>query len=147
MIQAAALLNEGDLAVKLFDLVNPIHHSDSPQKADLYKVEPYVIAADVYSNVQHKGRGGWTWYTGSASWMYRVAIESILGIQIESDRIVLRPAVPKSWPGFSIQLPSWEDQFGMFMLSTGHRIRNANKPLVIELVEDGMQHDIELSYG
>jgi len=77
---AFAMLGQGDSAGALFRLLNPIHHADTPYKADLYKVEPYVIAADIYSQPPYTGTGGWTWYTGSAAWMYRLGIEAILGI-------------------------------------------------------------------
>ena len=81
----------------------PVTRAKTREAADAYKTEPYVIAADVYGAPPHVGRGGWTWYTGSAGWMFRVAIESILGLHFENgDRLILRPRIPDHWPGFKI---------------------------------------------
>jgi cyclic beta-1,2-glucan synthetase len=100
--QAMTRLEDGDQAMALFDLLNPIHHSDSPQRRETYKVEPYVVAADVYSRPPHEGRGGWTWYTGSAGWMYRVALESILGFQLRGDHFRINPCIPTAWERFEL---------------------------------------------
>jgi cyclic beta-1,2-glucan synthetase len=84
-------------------MLTPISHSLTPEAAELYKVEPYAVAADIYGAEPHIGRGGWTWYTGSSGWMYRVAIESILGLRVEDGSIlVLRPCIPDDWPSFVI---------------------------------------------
>jgi len=99
-IMAFAKLGDGSKAADLFSLLNPINHAGTPDEAERYKVEPYVIAADVYSVPPHAGRGGWTWYTGSAAWMYRAGIESILGIRREGDFLVIDPCIPTAWPGF-----------------------------------------------
>ncbi len=99
---AFAMLGDGDRAGALFSLINPIHHGDTPEAARRYKVEPYVIAADVYSVAPHAGRGGWTWYTGSAGWMYRAGLERILGLRIEAGSLLLDPCIPKAWPRFGI---------------------------------------------
>jgi cyclic beta-1,2-glucan synthetase len=86
-------------------MLSPITHGRTPAEVEVYRVEPYVIAADVYGVAPHVGRGGWTWYTGSAGWMYRVALESLLGLTIvEGTRLELRPCVPESWPGFSVRM-------------------------------------------
>ena len=99
-ILAFAKLGQGDKAQALFGMLNPINHARTPAELERYKVEPYVIAADVYSVAPHAGRGGWTWYTGSAAWMYRAGIEGILGIRREGDFLVLSPCIPSAWPGF-----------------------------------------------
>ncbi|WP_073108226.1 GH36-type glycosyl hydrolase domain-containing protein [Pollutimonas bauzanensis] len=99
-VLAYARLGQGDKAAGLFALLNPINHARTPQEADRYKVEPYVVAADVYSVAPHVGRGGWTWYTGSAAWMYRAGVEGILGIRREGAYLVLEPCIPDAWPGF-----------------------------------------------
>jgi cellobiose phosphorylase len=83
-------------------MINPVHHGDSAKAIATYKVEPYVVAADVYTNPQHAGRGGWTWYTGSAGWMYRLITESLLGITLEIDRLRLTPLIPEAWNGFEL---------------------------------------------
>ena len=94
---AFALMGENDRAWELFSLLNPIHHGGNPKQIATYKVEPYVIAADVYAVAPHTGRGGWTWYTGSAGWMYRLLIETLLGVNLEGDQLRLNPRLPKSW--------------------------------------------------
>jgi len=103
-IMAFAALGEGDKAAGLFALVNPVNHTDTRAGVLRYKVEPYVAAADVYSVPPHVGRGGWTWYTGSAGWLYRAGVESILGLRIEGDWLVIDPCVPAAWPGFAMTL-------------------------------------------
>ncbi|WP_254512986.1 GH36-type glycosyl hydrolase domain-containing protein [Anatilimnocola floriformis] len=102
MIQALAELGEADQALSLLDLINPILHADSPDKVARYQVEPYVLAADVYGAAPHQGRGGWTWYTGSASWLYRVILEKMLGLQATADGLSLAPHAPEMWAGFEI---------------------------------------------
>lgn len=99
---AFAQIGDGERAWELFNLLNPVHHGDSPERIAIYKVEPYVIAADVYGVAPHMGRGGWTWYTGSASWMYRLLVETLLGIHLEGDNLRLAPHLPESWPGYKI---------------------------------------------
>ncbi len=98
---AFARLGEGNRAEAVFRLLNPIYHADSDEKMKHYQVEPYVIAADVYSQFPHTGNGGWTWYTGSAAWMYRLGIEAILGITREGKTLIIDPCIPSQWPGFS----------------------------------------------
>ncbi|HDL7998782.1 TPA: glycosyl transferase, partial [Yersinia enterocolitica] len=100
VIFAFAELGEGDKACDLFALLNPINHGNTPAGVERYKVEPYVVAADVYSVAPHVGRGGWTWYTGSAGWMHRAGIEGILGIRREGKELVIHPCIPASWLGF-----------------------------------------------
>ena len=102
-VLATALQGDGDRALELFQMLNPITHADSPNGVDVYKVEPYVVAADVYTAKGHLGRGGWTWYTGSASWMYRVALESILGFQKHGEMLFIEPCIPSSWKEFAIE--------------------------------------------
>nr|WP_290835506.1 glucoamylase family protein [Halomonas sp.] len=103
-ILAFAKLGEGDKAHELFALLNPINHARTAQEAARYHVEPYVLAADVYSVAPHTGRGGWTWYTGSAGWMYRAGIEGILGIRREGDWLVITPCLPNKWPSVSVTI-------------------------------------------
>ncbi len=94
---AFALLGDSERAWELFTLLNPIHHGETPRQIATYKVEPYVVAADVYAVAPHRGRGGWTWYTGSAGWMYRLLIETLLGVNLEGDQLRLAPRLPKAW--------------------------------------------------
>jgi cyclic beta-1,2-glucan synthetase len=95
-------MGQGEKAEALFRLINPVLRADTKEKAALYKVEPYVISADVYSISPHEGRGGWTWYTGSSGWMYRLGIEGILGIRRQGDYLQIRPRVPAAWPAFKV---------------------------------------------
>jgi cyclic beta-1,2-glucan synthetase len=99
---AFAKLDDRERAWQLARMINPIQHSLSSEAADIYRVEPYVLAADVYAVAPHIGRGGWTWYTGSASWMYRLLTESLLGLQREGDALILRPCVPAEWTDYRI---------------------------------------------
>jgi len=99
-VMAFAHLGRHDEAAALWSMLNPVNHGRTPADVVRYKVEPYVVAADVYSVAPHQGRGGWTWYTGSAAWMYRAALESILGIRREGRCIVVQPRIPADWPGF-----------------------------------------------
>ena len=101
-VLAAALQGRGDHAHALFDILNPIRHAADPEGVERYKVEPYVVVADIYGRPPHVGRGGWTWYTGSASWLWRVAVEDILGFHLRGDRFTIDPCLPKGWPGFEL---------------------------------------------
>ena len=101
-VQAEAMLGHGHRAFELFQMINPVTHSSRPEDVETYKVEPYVVAADVYTADGHLGRGGWTWYTGSASWLYRVALESILGFRKQGNTLAIEPCIPEGWPGFSL---------------------------------------------
>ena len=95
-------MGDSERAWELLALLNPIHHGGTPRQIATYKVEPYVVAADVYAVAPHIGRGGWTWYTGAAGWMYRLLIETLLGVNIQGDRLRLAPRLPKSWATFKI---------------------------------------------
>ncbi|MHB1271400.1 MAG: GH36-type glycosyl hydrolase domain-containing protein [Rhodanobacter sp.] len=101
-IFAWAGLGDGERAGGLFDLLNPVRHGDSAEAIARYKVEPYVVSADVYSVAPHVGRGGWTWYTGSAAWLYRAGLEAVLGFHLRGDRLHIDPCIPRHWPGFRI---------------------------------------------
>jgi len=101
-IMAFALTGETDRAWELFKLINPILHARTPEEVARYKTEPYVIAADVYSVPSHIGRGGWTWYTGSAGWMYRLLVETLLGLELAVDELRFTPRVPFDWKSFKV---------------------------------------------
>ena len=102
-VWAFAELGQVDRGVSLFQLINPILLSDTPEKAQRYRVEPYVVAADVHSTAPHTGRGGWTWYTGSAGWMYRLGLEAILGLRRAGEILSFQPCIPRDWPAFSLR--------------------------------------------
>lgn len=103
VVMATAMQGDGDRALALFQMLNPLLHAASARSMAKYKVEPYVVAADVYTAPTQLGRGGWTWYTGSASWMYRVGLEQILGLTKVGDSLRIVPRVPGAWDGFTIE--------------------------------------------
>ena len=100
---AFAELGDSARAWELTSMINPVNHARTPEAAAAYKVEPYVVAADVYALAPHTGRGGWTWYTGSAGWMYRLVVESLLGLRLEGDRLRIAPCLPPEWTGFTLR--------------------------------------------
>ncbi len=99
---AFAEMGDGERAWELFSLLNPVHHGATAEKIATYKVEPYVIAADVYGVAPHTGRGGWTWYTGSAGWMYRLLVDTLLGMNLEGEHLRLAPHLPQAWDSFKV---------------------------------------------
>lgn len=103
-VLAFARLGDGDRAFELFSILNPVNHSRTADDVRRYRVEPYVVAADVYSAPQHTGRGGWTWYTGSAGWMYRIGIETLLGISLRAGALHIEPCIPTGWSGYEVTL-------------------------------------------
>jgi cellobiose phosphorylase len=98
---AFARLGEGEKAFELFEYLNPINHIDQPDGVAIYKTEPYAVAADIYAG-KYLGRGGWTWYTGAAGWMYRAMLEDILGFRKRDSQLFIEPCIPRSWPEFRI---------------------------------------------
>ena len=99
---AFSKLGDSKKAWDILTMINPINHAKTPEEVARYKVEPYVIAADVYALSPHIGRGGWTWYTGSAGWMYRLIVESLLGLRLETDKLYIEPCLPSDWVSFKI---------------------------------------------
>jgi cellobiose phosphorylase len=99
---AFAALGDSRRAWELLAMINPVNHARSAAEAATYKVEPYVVAADVYALAPHTGRGGWTWYTGAAGWMYRLTVETLLGLQLEVDQLRIVPCVPAHWDAYKI---------------------------------------------
>ncbi len=147
---------QAELAFKLFQLANPIHHSDSEEKAKRYAVEPYVVAADIYNAPSLVGRGGWTWYTGSASWMYRLGIERILGLRLEKDGFTIDPSIPAAWEEYhlSLRLPKGNYEVtirnpmrvntGIASVNVdGQKIRSQRVPWM----EDGQIHNVTVRMG
>ncbi len=104
LVMALAELKRGDDAMRCFQILNPITHSLDKAAAERYRVEPYVVAADVYGHEPYVGRGGWTWYTGSAGWLYRAAVEGILGIRLKGGKLYVRPSLPSNWDGFAAEI-------------------------------------------
>ena len=143
MIQAATRLGRGELAMELFDALNPIHHTSSEQEVMRYRLEPYVIAADVYSNPDHFGRGGWSWYTGSSAWLYRVGLESILGFEKRGPVVRFRPQVPLSWNEFTVEIRNGGSLWKIRVTLVDRTI-DASTSDSIELYDDGASHEVEI---
>jgi cellobiose phosphorylase len=135
-----AQLKEGhrDMAYYLYSIINPIHRTHSLADVLKYKVEPYCVAADIYSNPQHPGRGGWTWYTGSASWAYKTGIEDILGLHKKGDTITFCPNIPSEWKSFTLRYRHGSSTY-IFHISA-----SCKESAPITLVDDGHEHVIDL---
>ncbi len=129
-ILAFAQLGDGDRAASLFSLLNPINHARTPEEVDRYRVEPYAVAADVYATAPHTGRGGWTWYTGSAGWMYRAGIEGILGIRRQGACLVIDPCIPAEWPGFEATVTIESTVYAIRVLHPSRRCRGISRMLL-----------------
>ena len=148
---AFAALGENARAWELLGMINPLHHGESPGRTAVYKVEPYVVAADVYAVAPHTGRGGWTWYTGSAGWLYRLILESLLGLRLASDRLHFAPCLPADWTGFSLHYRFRETVYhinvrqgqGAAMALSVDGVQLAEPS--IPLVDDRKDHEVELS--
>ena len=154
-VMATAMLGDGDHAMKLFRMINPVTHGMTPEDVATYKVEPYVVAADVYTAEGHLGRGGWTWYTGSASWMYRVGLESILGFSKRGDAIEINPCIPASWKEFSLSYRFGSSVYSMLVQNPSGVQRGVASVLLdgdrcegmIPLIDDGAEHSVLVTLG
>jgi len=137
---AWARLGEGAAAVRLLTMMNPVEHSRTPDKVAHYRGEPYSAAADVSSAQGRAGQSGWTWYTGSAGWMYRIWIEEVLGFHLRGDQLVLRPAIPDDWPGFEITYRHRSSTYHITVQKDPSLDGAAPTPEVLHLVDDGALH-------
>ncbi len=150
-LMAFAGLGNREKVWELFDMIQPINHGIDPESVQIYKVEPYVMAADVYANESHKGRGGWTWYTGSAGWMYQFIISSLLGMELKVEKLVFKPCFPKDWPSVTItyQFRTATYRFTVFQDSdlvgsywnTDSQREEGN---AVPLLDDGAVHEVEV---
>ena len=149
LVMALAELDRGDEAMELFHLLNPVNHARTAADVERYKIEPYVVAGDVYSNPSHPGRGGWSWYTGSAGWMYRVGLERLLGLRRHGAHLAIDPCVPAMWPGFQVhwrvgetQLPHRRRQSRPAPggVGAGDARRRAGRSGAMPIVDDGRAH-------
>jgi len=156
-VLAFAALGDGDKAGELFRMLNPINRSNSRANVQRYKVEPYVVAGDVYAEPPHVGRGGWTWYTGSAGWLYRAGIEWILGFRVRGTTLCIDPCIPRNWPGFSIRLRYHSATYKIRVenpssVTRGVALTELNGKLLggwanIPLADDGAEHEIHIVLG
>jgi len=149
---AFAALGDRRRAWELWTMINPIHHARSTEETAIYKVEPYVVAADVYAVSPHIGRGGWTWYTGSAGWTYRLIVESLLGLRLEVDKLHVAPCLPMDWKGFTLHYRYRETLYHITVLQvsagdcetrvTVNGVEQHDK--AIPLVNDREEHTVEV---
>ena len=151
-VMAFAAIEDSRRAWDLLSIINPVNHAWSAESIAIYKVEPYVVASDVYALSPHTGRGGWTWYSGSAGWMYRLIVESILGLRLEADKLHVEPCIPAHWASFKMNYRYRETVYhitvcqtraadGVTMLTVDDIERH---DLVIPLVDDRQKHEVDL---
>ena len=150
------MLGDGDKAAELFNLINPVTRSATRAGVQRYKVEPYVLAADVYAVPPHVGRGGWTWYTGSSGWLYRAGLESILGFKLRGDHLHIDPCIPVGWKSYQISFKYHSAQFEITVLNPRGATRGVTRLELdgaavttpsVQLVDDGGQHQIRVEIG
>jgi cellobiose phosphorylase len=152
MAMAFAQLGDSRRAWELMTMINPVNHARSPEAVAIYKVEPYAVAADVYALSPHTGRGGWTWYTGSAGWMYRLIVESLLGLRLEGDRLSIAPLLPADWKGFTVHYRYRETVYHIAVVrtqgvdgATGVTVDGIpQQDTAIRLVDDYREHAVEV---
>ncbi|TGE36917.1 glycosyl transferase family 36 [Desulfosporosinus fructosivorans] len=153
-ILAYASLGEGDKALELFQMLSPIHHARTEHEVNRYKVEPYVVAADVYASYPHIGRGGWTWYTGASGWMYQAGLEGILGFKRQGDKLVLKPCIPSRWPGYRLTYQYQTTKYEIFIDNPMNRMTGCERITLDEevllepeilLQDDGQIHTVRLT--
>ncbi len=139
---AFARMGDGERAVEVLQMLNPIEHARTPKDYAVYKTEPYAVAADVYSLESQPGRGGWTWYTGSAGWMYRVWLEEVLGFKLRGDRLAIEPAIPETWPGYTINFRYGQTEYRI-------EVENDGPPSSreIDLTDDRRSHTVHIRLG
>jgi len=156
VVMALARLGSGDEAFELFHLLNPVNHSRTRAEAEVYKVEPYVVAADITAHPDRIGHGGWTWYTGSAGWMYRVGLEEILGLRRHGATLEVSPCIPASWASYSAVWRVGGSSYLVEVRNPEHRCRGVARalrdgrpvdPRSIPLVDDGTTHRLEIILG
>lgn len=156
VVLALTRLGCGDEAMELFHMLNPINHSRTSHQVEQYMTEPYSIAGDVYNHPAHQGRGGWTWYTGSAGWMYRVGLEGILGLQRRGASFTLNPCIPSSWPHYSIEWRFGKTRYVIAVENPERRCMGVASaeldgspaaPDAIPLEDDGNEHRVRVVLG
>ena len=151
-VMAFAALGDSRRAWALFDMINPVNHASSEAAIAAYKVEPYVVAADVYAVAPHTGRGGWTWYTGSAGWMYRLILESLLGLKLEAGKLRFMPCLPADWETFTLRYRYRETVYHLTVrqtqatdINTGVTVDGVLQPdAAVSLVDDRVEHEVEI---
>ena len=155
-VWALTELGRGDQAFKLFSYLNPVTHSLDLENANKYRVEPYVVAADIYSTSPHVGHGGWTWYTGSSGWLYRLGMEAILGFEFQGSQFTIDPCIPEAWDGYKIQFIKHETIYQIQVNNPEHvqkGVRSVSldgkqlEDLAVPIKQDGKTHQVEILMG
>ncbi len=156
VVLALCRLGSGDEAVELFHMLNPVNHARTASQVEQYMTEPYAVAGDVYDHPAHPGRGGWTWYTGSAGWMYRVALEGILGLRRRGAGFSVNPCIPSSWPAYSVEWRFGKARYAISVENPDRRCRGVARaeldgtlvdPTAIPLADDGRAHRLRVVLG
>jgi cyclic beta-1,2-glucan synthetase len=156
VVMAMARLGSGDEAAELFHMINPVNHARTLAGVERYKAEPYVLAGDVYSHPEHAGRGGWSWYTGSAGWLYRAGLEGLLGLRREGGAFTVDPCIPAAWPGFTLHWRWGSSLYEIAVENPEGRCRGVARVeldgVVVEapavpLVDDGATHRVRVVLG
>ncbi len=156
VVLALARLGSGDEAIELFHMINPINHARTASQVERYMTEPYAVAGDVYDHPAHRGRGGWTWYTGSAGWMYRAGVEGILGLERHGPFFRLNPCIPSSWPTYGIEWRFGATRYSIVVENPDRRCRGVATveldgapcdPAAIPLADDGRDHQVRVVLG
>jgi cellobiose phosphorylase len=146
---AFAMMNDQKNAWELFAMLNPINHASTPDQIETYKVEPYVMSADIYATAPHTGRGGWTWYTGAAGWMYRLTVETLLGIYLENDHLRISPCVPPHWQSYKIHYRYRDTLYHISInckvVPSGSMLAVPKSEYLIPVVDDRQEHHIEIN--
>ena len=155
VVMAFAAMGDSNRAWELLSIINPINHGSTPEEVAVYRAEPYVVAADVYALSPHTGRGGWTWYTGAAGWMYRLIVESLLGLRLDVDKLSFSPCLPDDWKSFRLhyryretfyhitvkRASKGDEVVGLTVDGTAHNIES------VHLVDDRVEHFVEINIG
>jgi cellobiose phosphorylase len=168
---AFAMMGDKERAWELFAMLNPVNHGNTPEEMERYKVEPYVMCADIYGAPPHTGRGGWTWYTGAAGWMYRLTVESLLGLNLEVDHLRIAPCIPAHWQSYKIHYRYRETLYHITVKRVGEKAEHVIRVMVngavingtgpdrpdidgisrpqylIPLVYDRQEHHVEVDFG
>ncbi len=156
VVWAQCMAGNGTRALELFQMLNPVTHSDTSESVQRYKVEPYVVVADIYTADQHLGRGGWTWYTGSASWYYRTGLEGILGFTKRGDTLTMKPCIPAAWDGFTIEYKYMSATYVVEVRNPNHvetGVKNVTldgtqlPDGIVQLRDDGAEHRMIVELG
>ena len=153
IVMAMAALGSGDEAAELFHMLNPVNHTRTPEEVARYRIEPYVVAGDVYARAPHAGRGGWSWYTGSAGWMYQLIMESFIGLKRQADTLKFTPCVPAEWENFEVNYRFADSNYHIQFIQSPSEMEKTMRIFLdgivqengaIPLINDGKTHEVKI---